>query len=67
MAQSVMFVGMAVFSVGWILMGADAIRRDRVPAVPRLPDREVATTAPHCLRLRDTRGGVVLDGRDPKR
>jgi len=30
-AQSVMFVGMAVFSMGWILMSADAIRRDRMP------------------------------------
>lgn len=31
--QLVMFIGMAVFSLGWILMGADAVRRDRLPIV----------------------------------
>jgi hypothetical protein len=30
-AQSVMFFGMALFSLGWILLGTDAVRRDRLP------------------------------------
>jgi hypothetical protein len=29
--QSVMYIGMALFSLGWILLGTDAVRRDRVP------------------------------------